>query len=173
MDRLRPCTGICMAMHGVDYLSVRVDMSAIICERFWRALCACCKYWLRALVPTLFSEFTMPGYVFDNSLFKDQEALNRFCCPSCKQLLCNPVQLSCCGHRICKSCADEILRCDSPSHCPQKDCGEEFATGTSVSHQYSNFVQVKVAAQSSAELPQLEKRFSHCDVASSLSETKC
>ena len=56
-------------------------------------------------------------------LFKDQEALYRFQCPHCQQLLSNPVQLTC-GHRLCELCADEVIQSNCPPLCPHEDCGE-------------------------------------------------
>ena len=58
-------------------------------------------------------------------LFKNQEALKRLRCSSCLNLLNDPVQPSC-GHRLCKSCADETIKEFYPPYCPHKDCREEF-----------------------------------------------
>ena len=49
--------------------------------------------------------------------------MTRYICSKCKLLLKDPVQFSC-GHRICKSCADEILAKDFLPRCPKDDCGE-------------------------------------------------
>ena len=63
----------------------------------------------------------------DSSLFIDKEAYERLKCPHCEQLLNNPVQPSC-GHRLCQTCADEILRSESsPPRCPLDECQEEFS----------------------------------------------
>ena len=53
----------------------------------------------------------------------DSETFARHTCPRCKLLLSEAVQPSC-GHRICKSCADEILDTETTPHCPV--CDEEF-----------------------------------------------
>ena len=63
----------------------------------------------------------------DSSLFIDKKAYERLKCPHCEQLLNNPVQPSC-GHRLCRTCADEILRSESsPPRCPLDECQEEFS----------------------------------------------
>ena len=65
----------------------------------------------------------MPGYPIYIGIFKDSNALNRFLCPKCYLLLKDPVQPSC-GHRICSSCAEDILAEDASPVCP--DCREPF-----------------------------------------------
>ena len=67
----------------------------------------------------------MPGYSVLNRIFRDSEALNRYHCSECKLLLKEPVQSSC-GHRFCRSCADDILSRDAPPQCPLTDCREPF-----------------------------------------------
>ena len=67
----------------------------------------------------------MPGYAFNKTAFKDQDALKRYLCPSCELLLKDPVQPTC-GHRLCKSCAEDILKGENRPTCPQPACGEEF-----------------------------------------------
>ena len=67
----------------------------------------------------------MPGYKLNKLLFKDQDALRRLLCPSCRLLLCDPVQPTC-GHRICQSCAEEIIKSENHPTCPQPGCSEEF-----------------------------------------------
>ena len=68
---------------------------------------------------------TMPGIKVQRKLFKnvDSETIARHTCPKCELLLRDAVQPSC-GHRICKSCADEILVKETVPYCP--DCGEVF-----------------------------------------------
>ena len=57
------------------------------------------------------------------TVFKGEIALRQFSCASCKLLLRDPVQ-PVCGHRFCKSCADEIIGQDARPQCPE--CGEDF-----------------------------------------------
>ena len=64
--------------------------------------------------------------VLDSSTFTDKDAYERLKCPRCKLLLNDPVQPSC-GHRLCRTCADEIINTGpSPPSCPLEDCQEEF-----------------------------------------------
>ena len=65
----------------------------------------------------------MPGIKVPTTIFKGDVAPEQFFCVSCKLLLKDPVQ-SACGHRFCKSCADEIIGQDARPLCPE--CGEEF-----------------------------------------------
>ena len=67
----------------------------------------------------------MPGIKIPRSAFKGEVALEQFCCVSCKLVLKEPVQAPC-GHRLCKSCADEIIGSRQPTipRCPE--CEEEF-----------------------------------------------
>ena len=70
----------------------------------------------------------MPGIKVPATVFKDGSAPRQFYCVSCHLLLKDPVQSSC-GHRFCKSCADEIIARAIgneaiPAHCPE--CQEEF-----------------------------------------------
>lgn len=83
----------------------------------------------------------MPGYDLSRELFKDQEALKRLLCPYCDKLLCDPVQPTC-GHRLCRSCAEEIIAKDDPPMCPLSNCGEEFSDedGAYVSLQMHTFL---------------------------------
>ena len=67
----------------------------------------------------------MPGYPIYIAIFKDSNTLSRFRCPKCDLLLNDPVQPAC-GHRMCKSCADEILAEDTSPLCPHADCREPF-----------------------------------------------
>ena len=70
---------------------------------------------------------TMPGHSIHSAIFKDRDALNRYLCPKCNKLLSDPVQPSC-GHRMCKSCVEEMLAQGrgGPPLCPSVDCGEAF-----------------------------------------------
>ena len=70
----------------------------------------------------------MPGvFAPDKSkpIFKDADALNRYLCSKCHSLLKDPVQPSC-GHRMCRSCADDILESEAQPRCPVVDCEESF-----------------------------------------------
>ena len=68
----------------------------------------------------------MPGYSIHSAIFKDRDALNRYLCPKCNKLLSDPVQPSC-GHRMCKSCVEDMLAGrGGPPLCPSVDCGEAF-----------------------------------------------
>ena len=58
-------------------------------------------------------------------VLKDQEALKRLECSLCRKLLKEAVQPSC-GHRLCQSCADEIVKKRFPPKCPQEDCEKCF-----------------------------------------------
>ena len=66
----------------------------------------------------------MPGHPI-HGIFKDSDALHRLLCPKCKYLLNDPVQPSC-GHRICRSCADEIIAEQASPPCPYEGCREFF-----------------------------------------------
>lgn len=68
----------------------------------------------------------MPGYTLNKAIFRDQDALQRLLCPSCGLLLRDPVQPTC-GHRICQSCAEDIIKSENNPTCPQQACGEEFS----------------------------------------------
>lgn len=68
----------------------------------------------------------MPGHKLNKTLFKDQVALQRLLCPLCGLLLRDPVQPTC-GHRLCKSCAEDIISGENHPTCPQQACGEEFS----------------------------------------------
>ena len=65
----------------------------------------------------------MPGIKLPKSIFKGDVAVDQFHCVSCKLLLREPVQAAC-GHRLCKSCADEIIKNEATPQCPE--CGEGF-----------------------------------------------
>ena len=49
--------------------------------------------------------------------------LEQFCCVKCTLLLKDPVQPAC-GHRLCKSCADDIINQEDTPRCPE--CNEVF-----------------------------------------------
>jgi hypothetical protein len=68
---------------------------------------------------------TMSGYPIDGIIFKNQDDFNHYLCSKCDLLLKEPVQPSC-GHRLCKSCADEIIAKHASPPCPQADCEEPF-----------------------------------------------
>ena len=67
----------------------------------------------------------MPGVKVPRSIFKDadNDAYTRHTCPKCNLLLLDAVQPQC-GHRICQSCADEMLKMEAIPCCPE--CGESF-----------------------------------------------
>ena len=65
----------------------------------------------------------MPGIKLPKNVFKSDIAIDQFHCVNCKLLLKEPVQAAC-GHRLCKSCADEIIENETKPQCPE--CGEEF-----------------------------------------------
>ena len=67
----------------------------------------------------------MPGVKVPRSVFKDadNDAYARHSCPKCNLLLLDAVQPQC-GHRICQSCADDILKKETAPCCPE--CGENF-----------------------------------------------
>jgi hypothetical protein len=65
----------------------------------------------------------MPGIKLPKNVFKGDVAVDQFYCVSCKLLLRDPVQAAC-GHRLCKSCADEIIKNETTPQCPE--CGEGF-----------------------------------------------
>ena len=67
----------------------------------------------------------MAGVNIPKKVFKDSDEFKRYACLECRQLLNEAVQLAC-GHRICKSCADEIIRSKCPPKCPDPECQEEF-----------------------------------------------
>ena len=67
----------------------------------------------------------MPGITAPRTVFKGatQESYEQLCCVECNLLLKDPVQPAC-GHRLCKSCADELIENETTPQCPE--CGEEF-----------------------------------------------
>ena len=67
----------------------------------------------------------MPGHSVSKDIFKNSQDTNDYLCSECKLLLKDPVQ-PICGHRLCKSCADDILqRHATPGpRCPE--CNELF-----------------------------------------------
>lgn len=65
----------------------------------------------------------MPGIKLPKNVFKGDVAVDQFHCVSCKLLLRDPVQAAC-GHRLCKSCADEIIKNETTPQCTE--CGEGF-----------------------------------------------
>ena len=80
----------------------------------------------------------MPGYCVQYAYFKESDAVSRYVCPQCQLLLRDPVQPSC-GHRICQSCADDLLDKYDPPKCPVPGCGEDYhcEDGTYVSSHHS------------------------------------
>ena len=75
----------------------------------------------------------MPGYSVSSDIFKDGVFdRDRYVCLKCELLLKDPVQL-CCGHRLCKSCAEDILAEKAPAQCPRQDCKQDFAQKAGVS----------------------------------------
>ena len=68
---------------------------------------------------------TVPGISVQRKIFKgvDDKTFARHICPKCKLVLRDAVQPAC-GHRICQSCADEILAKDTSLCCPK--CNEPF-----------------------------------------------
>ena len=68
----------------------------------------------------------MPGIDIQPNVFKDVDynrIIELYTCTKCKLLLRDPVQPYC-GHRICQSCADEIIANEIILCCPE--CGEIF-----------------------------------------------
>ena len=67
----------------------------------------------------------MSGISVQRKIFKgvDDETFARHICPKCKLVLRDAVQPAC-GHRICQSCADEILAKETSPCCPE--CNEPF-----------------------------------------------
>ena len=59
-------------------------------------------------------------------LFEDPGLLKDRKCAYCGQLLRDPVQPSC-GHRLCKSCADQIIQNPFLVCCPKEECKEKFS----------------------------------------------
>ena len=57
--------------------------------------------------------------------FKDDagEAIKRYLCLKCTQVLRDAVQLGC-GHRLCKLCADELIATESTPKCVE--CEEDI-----------------------------------------------
>ena len=92
----------------------------------------------------------MPGYPIHDVMFQDSDALNRFLCPKCNLLLKDPVQPSC-GHRLCKSCAEEIVQNEHATpRCP--DCEEAFDDGDGIYVSNSRAIKFAAAEQHSLDL---------------------
>ena len=52
----------------------------------------------------------MPGHKLMRECVRDGgDVFPRYVCPQCNLLLKGAVQTATCGHRLCKSCADELL----------------------------------------------------------------
>lgn len=61
----------------------------------------------------------MPGNKVPKKIFKNSDSLHRYSCIECNLLLQDPVQLGC-GHRVCKTCADELIaNHESTPKCPE------------------------------------------------------
>ena len=67
----------------------------------------------------------MPGHRVSKDIFKSKEQYDRHICAQCCLLMKDVVQPNC-GHRLCQSCAEEILQAQSPPLCPHQDCREVF-----------------------------------------------
>ena len=63
-------------------------------------------------------------------IFKNSGDFDRYSCLSCSGLLNDPVQLAC-GHRMCKSCAEDLVatakKVEIAPKCPDTDCNEELS----------------------------------------------
>ena len=57
------------------------------------------------------------------NIFKNKDDVNRFSCTHCKSILQEPVQIGC-GHRLCRSCADELIATEPTPTCAE--CKEEI-----------------------------------------------
>ena len=82
------------------------------------------------------NKVAMPGYTeLLKRIFKHSDEYEQHRCTSCGLLLKDAVQIAC-GHRLCKSCADDIIKAErAQAQCPQ--CGEPFEEeedGAQVSH---------------------------------------
>ena len=78
----------------------------------------------------------MPGYSENlKYIFKHSDAYERLRCASCRLLLKDAVQIAC-GHRLCQSCADYIIKTQlrAQAKCPECDEPVEDEDGTEVSH---------------------------------------
>ena len=65
----------------------------------------------------------MPG--FEVPKFKDGLDSDRYVCERCSLLLKEPIKLRC-GHRLCRSCAEDMLAQNTLAHCPRDDCKVTF-----------------------------------------------
>lgn len=65
----------------------------------------------------------MPGYEVPK--FKDDVDSARYVCARCELLLKEPIKLRC-EHRLCRSCAEDILAQNTPAQCPRDDCKVTF-----------------------------------------------
>ena len=64
------------------------------------------------------------GKLAATKIFKDRESIAQYLCCECHYVLEDPVQL-CCGHRLCRACADELTATESPPpKCPE--CQEDI-----------------------------------------------
>ena len=55
------------------------------------------------------------------NLFEPVTESREVLCPICLQILCNPVQVSCCGMRFCHACIDRVIA--EKMHCPHCAAG--------------------------------------------------
>lgn len=60
----------------------------------------------------------MSGLKAEKRIFKNKEDANRYSCTHCTSVLEEPVQIGC-GHRFCKSCADELIATEQTPRCAE------------------------------------------------------
>ena len=118
----------------------------------------------------------MPGLTAPRDVFKgaSKQSFEQFCCIECKLLLNDPVQPAC-GHRLCKSCADSLIKEEKSPRCPE--CGEEFDEEDGAKYFPDRFVKREIANMEvicvyfeagcnwQGKFKEFEKHVSNCDFA--------
>ena len=123
----------------------------------------------------------MPGLKVSRAIFKGAAKANfaQFSCVKCELLLRDPVQ-SACGHRLCKSCADDVIAKEKIPKCPE--CGEEFDEEDGAKYFPDRFVKREISNMEvicihfeagcnwQGKFNEFEKHVSNCDFATSSCE---
>ena len=123
----------------------------------------------------------MPGITVQRAIFKGAAETNieQFSCVGCKLLLKDPVQPAC-GHRLCKSCADELIEEQTTPRCPEckevfdEEDGAKYFPDRFVKREISNMEVICVFSDAGCnwegKFSEFDKHISKCDFATSCCE---
>ena len=123
----------------------------------------------------------MPGLTAPRTIFKGgaEHNFEQLCCVKCNLLLNDPVQPAC-GHRLCKSCADNIIEEKKTPRCPE--CDEVFDDEDGAKYFPDRFVKreilnlqvvcvySKAGCNWEGKFREFEKHIKKCDFATSSCE---